>query len=169
MVVDYPTAIIETVESITQLEKQLRSSSLVYRVTMLGLLKSGEVKSVIECAKILGYTDRQLRTWWNWYKTGGIDQLITRKPKGHRQCYLSDDAYHQLCDQMESGSIATLHQAKDYLNNVWAIDYTIPGLWWQLKQRKVKKKTGRRRHQKADSDQLQAFKKLRSTDKASRG
>jgi transposase len=50
--------------------------------------------------------------------------------------------------------------ARDYLEREWGIRYKNgKSLWWLFKKHRVKWKTGRRRHQKANAEQQVAFKK----------
>lgn len=61
---------------------------------------------------------------------------------------------------MRAGRVATLEDARHYLAQTWGITYgSVSGVWWQLRRRKAKPKTGRRRHRQVDQDQQAAFKK----------
>lgn len=52
---------------------------------------------------------------------------------------------------MPRGEIATLKDAQQFLAQQHAIHYqSLGGVWWLLRQRKVRLKTGRRRHRQAD-------------------
>ena len=61
---------------------------------------------------------------------------------------------------MCAGQIATLQDACSYLQREWGIEYKNgKSLWWLFKKHRVKCKTGRRRHKKANAEQQAAFKK----------
>jgi transposase len=61
---------------------------------------------------------------------------------------------------MRAGHIATMQEARNYLERSWGIRYQNgKSLWWLFKQHRVKWKTGRRRHKKANAEQQAACKK----------
>ncbi len=60
---------------------------------------------------------------------------------------------------MQAGHIATMQDARNYLEREWGVSYKNgKSLWWLFKKHRVKWKTGRRRHQKANAEQQAAFK-----------
>ncbi len=60
---------------------------------------------------------------------------------------------------MRAGRVARLEDARRYLAEQWGIAYgSVSGVWWQLRQRKAKPKTGRRRHRQTDEVAQAAFK-----------
>ncbi len=60
MRIKYPKAIQESEEELTNLEQHLRGQKTADRVRMLRLLKSGTVKSLKDCAPLVGYSVTQL-------------------------------------------------------------------------------------------------------------
>ena len=60
MRIKYPQAIQESEEELTKLEQRLRGQKTVHRVRMLRLLKSATVKSLKDCAPLVGYSVTQL-------------------------------------------------------------------------------------------------------------
>ena len=61
---------------------------------------------------------------------------------------------------MKRGEIATISQADEFLRERHGIEYAHPdGVGQLLRRRKVKKKTGRPRHEEADQKEQEAFKK----------
>ena len=71
---------------------------------------------------------------------------------------------------MKRGEIATISEADRFLRERHGIYYAYPdGVGQLLRRRKVKLKTGRPRHEKADQKEQEAFKKtsrLRSSTRA---
>ena len=60
---------------------------------------------------------------------------------------------------MKKGEIATIRQADEFLKKR-GIEYSHPdGVGQLLRRRKVKLKTGRPRHEKADKEEQEAFEK----------
>jgi hypothetical protein len=60
MRIKYPQAIQESEEELTRLEQGLRGQKTADRVRVLRLLKSGAVKSLKDCAPLVGYSVIQL-------------------------------------------------------------------------------------------------------------
>ncbi len=60
MRIKYPKAIQESEEELTSLEQSLRGQKAADRVRVLRLLKSGAVKSLKDCAPMVGYSVSQL-------------------------------------------------------------------------------------------------------------
>ena len=71
MRIKYPKAIQESEEDLTSLEQRLRGQKPADRVRVLRLLKSGAVKSLKDCAPLVGYSVTQLTRWWECYRAEG--------------------------------------------------------------------------------------------------
>src|SRR5712692_3446455 len=150
MRITYPKVIQESEEELKQLEHQLRGQKTADRVRMLRLLKSGTVKSLKDCAPLVGYSLVQVTRWWERYRAQGLASLTHRYiPTGQRS-RLTAEAWAGLLAQMRAGRITTMQDARNYLEKEWGIVY---------KKHRVKWKTGRRRHKKANAEQQAAFKK----------
>ena len=160
MRIAYPMRIVESEAELAALEKRLPGQPTAPRVQLLRLLKSGTVSSVLACAPVLGYSRTQLQRWWATYRDGGLDALLQRRRPPGKRPRLTPEAWAGLRTELQAGRIARLADAQHYLKAHWGIEYhTLNGIWWHFKQRRVRLKTGRRRHRRADA-QLQAqFKK----------
>ena len=160
MRIKYPKAIQESEEDLTKLEQRLRGQKPADRVRMLRLLKSGTVKSLKECAPLVGYSVGQLTRWWECYRAEGLAVLLKQhKPVG-KPSRLTQQAWAGLMGAMRKGHIATMEEARDYLEREWGIRYKNgKSLWWLFKKHRVKWKTGRRRHKKANAEHQAAFQK----------
>lgn len=157
--VRYAEQITESVEELLDREQALRGSVLEPRVRLLRLLKEGRVGSLVAAAPLLGYSLRQLQRWWQRYHVGGCDALLTSPPHPGRSSQLTDAAWAGLDAAMTRGEIATLADAQRYLRETWAIDYhSLNGVWAQLRRRRAKRKTGRRRHRQADETKQDEYK-----------
>jgi transposase len=160
MRITYPLRIAQSEAELATLEKELRGQPTLVRVQMLRLLKSGQVASVAACAPLLGYSGTQLQRWWAAYRDGGLNALLQRRRAPGKRSRLTPDAWHGLQTELRAGRIAQLADAQRYLAEQWGIQYrSLNGIWWVLKQRRVKLKTGRRRHRHADPMQQAQFKK----------
>ena len=160
MRIKYPKAIQESEEELTKLEQRLRGQKTADRVRMLRLLKSGTVLSLKDCAPLVGYSVIQLTRWWERYRGEGLAGLLKRQKPAGKASRLTPEAWAGLLQAMRAGHIATMQDARNYLEREWGIRYKNgKSLWWLFKKHRVKWKTGRRRHQKANAEQQAAFKK----------
>jgi transposase len=154
-----------------ELERYHRYTHLFQRVRMLRLLKSEECRNLGEAAEALGYSWRQCHRWFASYNKGGLQELLkSRLSERGRQELVTQEAFADLQEAMKRGEIATISEADQFLRERHGIQYAHPdGVGQLLRRRKVKKKTGRPRHEEADPEEQEAFKKtspLRSSTKA---
>jgi transposase len=158
--IDYPNVIAESPKQLHELEKRHRYTHLFQRVRMLRLLKSGRCCNLGEAAEALGYSRRQCQRWWSTYAQGGVDELlVSRVAERGRQEFITEEAWEELEEVMKEGRIATYAQAHAFLRDR-GIEYANPDSVGQLfRRRKAKLKTGRPRHEKADPQKQEAFKK----------
>ncbi len=128
---------------------------------MLRLLKSRECTNLGEAADALGYSRRQCQRWWGAYTEGGLDELLVSRvdERGRQEEFVTEKAWEELEEVMKEGEIATYAQARDFLAER-GVEYASADSVGQLfRRRKVKLKTGRPRHEKADTQEQEAFKK----------
>jgi transposase len=128
---------------------------------MLRLLKTEECTNLGEAARALGYSWRQCHRWFASYKKGGLQELLkSRVSERGRQELVTPEAFEELQEAMKRGEIATISEADEFLRERHGIEYAHPdGVGQLLRRRKVKKKTGRPRHEEADQKEQEAFKK----------
>ena len=99
------------------------------------------------------------------YKKGGLEELLkSRVGERGRQELVTPEAFEQLEEAMKKGEIATIGQADEFPRERHGIQYAHPdGVGQLLRRRKAKLKTGRPRHEKADPEEQEAFKKTSRT------
>ena len=160
----YSRVIEEDPQELKELERRHRYTHLFQRVRMLRLLKSEECPNLGEAARALGYSWRQCQRWFASYKEGGLEELLkSRVHERGRQELVTPEAFEDLQEAMKRGQIATISQAHRFLSER-GIEYSHPdGVGQLLRRRKVKLKTGRPRHEKADPEEQEAFKKTSPT------
>ena len=149
------------------LEKHHRYSHLFHRMRMLRLLKSGECENLSEAAQALGYSWRQCQRWFATYQSGGKQELLVSRvdERGPKEL-VTEEAWEELQEAMKRGEIATVSQAHGFLVER-GIAYSHPeSVGGLLRRRKVKPKTGRPRHEKADQHEQEDFKKTRTAKPA---
>lgn len=158
--IDYPRVIEEDPQELEQLEKRHRYSHLFHRVKMLRLLKSEECSNLGEAAEALGYSRRQCQRWFITYRKEGLEELLVSRvgERGPTEL-ITLEVFQELEEAMKRGEIATIAQAHGFLLERgvhYAHPESVGGL---LRRRKVKLKTGRPRHEKADEKEQEVFKK----------
>src|SRR5919106_4863788 len=157
----YSQVIEEDPRELKELEKHHRYTHLFQRVRMLRLLKSEECKNLGEAAEALGYSWRQCQRWFASYQEGGIEELLkSRVHERGRQELVTPEALEDLKQSMKMGEIATISEADEFLRERHGIFYAHPdGVGQLLRRHKIKVKSGRPRHEQADPEEQEAFKK----------
>ncbi len=159
MQIAYPRAITENAEELRDYAQRVRGTAAAPRVQMLRLLQSGEATNVPQVATLVGYSPRHIQRWWQTYRTAGLAVLIRVYHPAGKPAQLTEEAWAGLQIALEAGRIGSQEEARRYLAETWGVQYqSIHGISYQFKRRKVKWKTGRRRHAKADVVAQAAFK-----------
>jgi transposase len=160
MWIDYRQAIGESAADLLKLERRYRGAGVGDRVKMLRLLKTEAYPSQRQLATVLGYTERQLRRWWRLYARSGLTALLHRAPPGGRPERLDAGALAALEAEMKAGRIGRLRDAQRFLAERCGVPYHgVSGLSRLFQRHKIKLKTGRRRHRRAEAEAQAAFKK----------
>lgn len=159
MYLRYDELIHETPDQLLRLERHHRRSPVADRFKMLRLLKTEAARSRRALAETLGYSERQLHRWFVAYRNGGIEALARYEPHTGSSERIPLEALKALQDEMKAGRIAKLKQAQAFLEKRYGIGYSIGGLSELFQRKKIKLKTGRRRHVQASAEEQEAFKK----------
>ena len=155
MWIPYPKRIGDSIEQLRAQEKRLHDATLADRLKMLRLLKSGRCRSQRQVAPLLGHSERTLRRWWRIYQQEGLAGLLTPASWGGSQERIDASARQALETAMEAGQIATLEDARVFLDTHFGITYqSVSSLSYWCQRHRIKLKTGRRRHAQA-SDEAQ--------------
>ena len=156
--IEYPIVIRESVAALQEREMLARGSPAAPRVQMLRLLKSGEATTLPQVALLVGYSPRHVYRWWQTYRTDGLAALERVYHPAGKPAQLTEEAWAGLVEELEAGRIGGQEDARRYLAQRGGIIYkSVNGISSQFKRRKVKWKTGRRRHVKADAAAQAAF------------
>ena len=86
--------------------------------------------------------------------------LKSRVSERGRQELVTPEALEELKETMKAGKIATISEADEFLRERHGIQYAHrDGVGQLLRRHKIKLKTGRPRHEEADQEEQDAFKK----------
>ena len=159
MYLDYDALIAETPDDLVAIERRHRRSPLADRIKMLRLLKSGATRSRRALAGTLGYSERQLHRWFDAYRAGGLDAMLRYNGAGGSTERITPKALGALETEMKTGHVASLKDAQAFLTEHFGIAYSVGGLSDLFQRKRIKLKTGRRRHVKASAAEQEAWKK----------
>lgn len=161
MWINYLECIDEDLDELRALKQKHRHGPAADRLKMLRLLKSGQSRSQRQAAEVLGYSERQLRRWWQTYRTGGLKALLKIKAPGGSDEKMTPEAWAALEEQMKAGQIARLEDARLFLAEQFEIEYqSLSGISRLFRRQGVKLTgAGRPRHKKVDPEAQTAFKK----------
>lgn len=160
MHLSYPDLIEESLSALARLERSRRGTPVEVRLRMLRLLKEGRYGSRRSLAPVLGYSERQLKRWFDAYREGGIGGLLDRGTPGGSTERMTPEAWADLDQKMIDGQISRLEDARRYLADQHGIQYAnITSISSLFQRHGVKLKTGRKQHRKADREEQAAFKK----------
>lgn len=159
MYLRYDELIAESPDELARLERKHRRSPVADRFKMLRLLKTGAARSRRALADTLGYSERQLHRWFDAYREGGTGALARYDPATGSTERITPEALAALEAEMKAGRVASLKQAQAFLEERFATSYSIGGLSDLFQRKKIKLKTGRRRHVKASAEEQEAWKK----------
>jgi transposase len=156
---DYPCVIREDEAILHQRETSVRGTPAAPRLRMLRLLKGGDAATLPQVAALIGFSPRQAERWWQTYRQEGLAALERIYHPAGKPAQLTEEAWAGLSMELEAGRIGGQEEARRYLAETWGVRYeSVNGISYQFKRRKVKWKTGRRRHAKADAEAQAAFK-----------
>lgn len=160
MTLNYLEIIRESEAELLALEKKHRASPYGQRFRMLRLLKSGRCRSIQQIADTLGYSLRQCQRWLELYRQGGIDGLTSGQSvqRGGSE-RMTEAAWEALNEALARDEIGSYAQARTLLTEQGVVYKDESSIFRLFKRHRIKAKTGRYQHQKADPEAQEAFKK----------
>ena len=157
---NYDAIIQESPEELKRMSRQHRHSVVGTRLSMLKRLKSGEARSLPDVAKQLSYSLRQCQRWFGAYQQEGLTALLGASQQGKTSSErMTDVAWEALNEALVAGEIATYPQARRLLAEHGVSYQDDSSVLKLFKRHKIKAKTGRPRHEKADEEAQGEFKK----------
>jgi transposase len=160
MRLNYLEIIRESEGELLALEKKHRASPYGQRFRMLRLLKSGRCGSMQQVADTLGFSLRQCQRWLDLYRRDGLDRLTSGqwvKRGGVER--MTPAAWKALNEALAGDEISSYTQARALLAEHGVFYKDESSIFKLFKRHRIKAKTGRYQHQKADPEAQEAFKK----------
>lgn len=106
----------ETAEELYQRYRQEQNRYRRDRLHVLWLVCGG--KTLTEVSQVMGVPYSTIKRWLDWYRDGGLDQVLRRTP-GYAargvDSYLSDEQQTHLCGQADQGAFRTAGEVQRWI------------------------------------------------------
>lgn len=155
--------VIEWQQSAEELKTAYQQEKEVHRRTRLQalwLLRSG--KSLEEVHQLLGVGYRTLQRWGQWYRAGGVGEVLRRTPGhgatgGHN--WLNAEQQQALKQQANTGAFRTAQEAARWIEAQWGLHYRYVGIYRLMHRLDLRLKVPRPQSEKASPEAQAAWKK----------
>ena len=148
---DTPEALKEAYQS--QSDVRVRT-----RLHLLWLVRSGwQIKAASEA---VGVHYRSAQRWIEWYRVGGLREVVSRKMGGVGQPrFLSDEQESGLVEEVGSGRFRTAGEIADWVESEYGVRFKGNSIYSVLERLGCSPKVPRPRHEKADVSAQERWKK----------
>jgi putative transposase len=142
-----------------RLYRQERNGQRKTRLQALWLLRQG--KTLQQASQVLGLSSRNLYRWLDWYRQGGLSQVLSRQHGGDHgeKGFLNNEQKEALIAQAEQQGFATAHEAGGWMEKELGVHYAPDSVWFVLVRLGLKKKVPRPRSLKTSPQAQAAWKK----------
>jgi transposase len=87
---------------------------------------------------LVGSSAIQLTRWWERYRQAGLADLLKQQKPVGMASRMTGEAWVGLMVAMRQGEIATMEDAREYLEREWGIRYKNgKSLWWLFKKHRL--------------------------------
>lgn len=152
--------ITETVDELKKLLVKQKTLKGEKRIKCLVDIKSGKFDTRVQLADYLGVHIRTLERWLNSYKSGGVSELLTDKPK-NKQSKIVTPAIHKGLERRVNdphNPFLGYWDAQNWVNQEYGVEISYHRVREYLIQHfKTKLKTPRKSHYKKDEEAEKAF------------
>jgi transposase len=155
--------IIEWHESVEELKTAYQWEKDVHRRTRLQALwqlRSG--KRLAEVQALVGVGYRTLQRWMQWYRAGGLAEVLRRTPGhggGGGRSPLSAQQQQAVKRQADTGAFRTAQEASRWIEAQWGIHYRYAGIYRLVHRLDLRPKVPRPQSDKASPEAQAAWKK----------
>ena len=129
------------------------------RMQLLWLVRKGE--TLKDAAETVGAGYRTAQTWIGWYRSGGVEEVLSRRHGGSGGCTsrLSDEEEQALLEKAREGEVRTISDGVEWARSEADADYTYWGMRHVFERIGLTKKVPRPQSPKADEKEQEAWKK----------
>ena len=148
----------DTPQSLKEAYQSQTDINIRTRVHLLWLVRDGwQIKTAAEA---VGVHYRSAQRWIEWYREGGLDEVVSRKMGGVGQPrFLSDEQESGLVEEVGSGRFRTAGEVADWVETEYGVRFKGNSIYNVLERLGCSPKVPRPRHDKADMREQESWKK----------
>ena len=131
------------------------------RLQALWLLRKG--RSLSDVASVVGTCYETVRRWTEWYRSGGLEEVLSRRHggSGGREPRLSEEQQQALIGKAREGKLRTIWDGVEWARSEAGVAYSYWGMRHVFDRLDLKKKVPRQQSVGADPAEQEAWKKAR--------
>lgn len=129
------------------------------RLHALWLLREG--RAISDVAKTVGVCYESVRRWIEWYRGGGLAEVLSRRHGGNGgpKRRLSEEQERQLRRKAERGELSTVWDGVEWARTEAGVAYSYWGMRHVFERLELKKKVPRQQAPEAHPEAQEAWKK----------
>lgn len=129
------------------------------RLHALWRVRNGD--TIAEVAETVGVCYESVRRWLDWYRTGGLAEVLSRRHggSGGPERRLSEEQEQALVGKAERGELSTIWDGVEWAREEADAEYSYWGMRHVFERLDLKKNLPRRQAPKADPIRQEAWKK----------
>ena len=148
----------DTPEALKQAYQSQTDVSIRTRLHLLWLIRGGW--QITTAAEAVGVHYRSAQRWVEWYRDGGLDEVLSRRLGGLGQPrFLSEEQERRLVDEIRSGRFRTAGEIADWIESEYGVRFKGNSIYSVLERLGCSPKVPRPRHEKADLNAQERWKK----------
>ena len=113
-----------------------------------------------EAARAVGVHRRTVEQWVDWYRQGGVEEVVAHKMGGRGQPrFLSVEQEGELTEEVATGRFRTAGEIRDWIESEYGVSYKPGSVYSLLSRLGCSPKVPRGRHDKTDVAAQESWKK----------
>jgi transposase len=142
-------------------ERYLEETDHQDRMPLQALWLTRKGRPMSEVAEIVGVCYESVRRWVDWYRSGGLEEVLSRRHggSGGREPRLSEEDREKLVQKAERGELRTISNGVRWAQEEAGVEYTYWGMRHVFERLDLQKKVPRWQSVGADPAEQEAWKK----------
>ena len=142
-------------------ERYLEETDHQDRMPLQALWLTRKGRPMSEVAEIFGVCYESVRRWVDWYRSGGLEEVLSRRHggSGGREPRLSEEDREKLVQKAERGELRTISNGVRWAQEEAGVEYTYWGMRHVFERLDLQKKVPRWQSVGADPAEQEAWKK----------